>query len=436
VAWSSGVRNTGIAVIAVMCAAVAGCSASPKPVHKPPSVVIPGVVSGGAAGGTAGVSGRAGSHGIVVLGGWAPGGKQNPVVAGALAYFQWLNAHGGVYGREVQYRVLNDRGDVRFVPSLAHHLVMGDAVFAVFGAAGDQGSPTTRFLSMSGVPDLFSGSGCSCDNAPSRLPEVFGWPLGDIREGKILGAYVAQHYAGQKVDVLYAPDGAGEEELAGFKSAARGVTVAARQPAASTSSAAAAVAAAKRAKAKVVIALTASDVTLAVNSAMTRKGGLSVPLVASSGGTASGLPNGVITDSFLPSVDASAKSAAGSWIALFRKVRDKYLHSESLSPSLIDGMAEAYEMAAAMFRAGPGAALTRQSLVSALNGMTSGPAVAPVAYSPADHGGEEGAYVGEISSGVLSPMTGVMVTGARTTGSVTPSPSRQQMAPADGIPPH
>ena len=43
-----------------------------------------------------------------------------------LAYFQWLNAHGGVYGRRIEYRVLDDRGGVKLVPSLAHRLVLGD----------------------------------------------------------------------------------------------------------------------------------------------------------------------------------------------------------------------------------------------------------------------------------------------------------------------
>jgi hypothetical protein len=46
-------------------------------------------------------------------------------------------------------------------------------------------------------------------------------------------------------------------------------------------------------------------------------------LVAAEAGLAVGLPDGVITDGFLPSPAASSKSAAGSWVALFRKIRDR-----------------------------------------------------------------------------------------------------------------
>jgi hypothetical protein len=179
----------------------------------------------------------------------------------------------------------------------------------------------------------------------------------------------------------------------------------------------------------VLVAFTSRGVTARL--AAQAKG---VPLVAAGAGLADRLPDRVITDGFLPSVAASPKSAAGSWIALFRKIQARYLPHLALSPQVIDGMASAYEMAAAMFRTGP--QLTRQGLISALSGMPSGPVGAPLAYSAADHGGPQGAYVGVIRHGVLVAGTEVMVTDATRGGLVTMYNGKWGAAPGNGIPPH
>src|SRR5215469_53335 len=153
-------RVAGAGVLVMVCGLAAGCASPTQSVAKPPPVVVPGVVSGGSPGapgsspGAGGAAGPARSRGTVTLGGWAPGGASNPVTAGALAYFKWLNAHGGVYGRAVAYRVLDDHGTTRVVPSLMHQLVQGDSVFAIFGAQGVQGGAVTSFLDLSGVTDV------------------------------------------------------------------------------------------------------------------------------------------------------------------------------------------------------------------------------------------------------------------------------------------
>jgi ABC-type branched-subunit amino acid transport system substrate-binding protein len=424
-------KAVGLIVVPLVCGLAVGCTSPPKPrarASKPPGVVMPGVVSTGsvAAGNP---SGSARSRGVVLLGGWAPGGTRNAVAVGARAYFRWLNARGGVFGRRIDYRVLNDRGNLRAVPSLAHRLVQGDAVFAVFGSAGVPGKTVTGFLDSFGVPDVFIGTACSCVNAPTRLPEMFGWPLEDVREGKILGAYVAEHFTGKKVAVLFRPSRSGRNAVAGFMAAARGVKLAARIAVARSSQEAAGLQTAKAVHAQVLVAFTSPGVTARLAAAA--KG---LPLVAAGAGLHNQLPNGVITDGFLPSLAAPAKSAAGSWVALFRKIQALYLPHLALSPEIVDGMASAYEMAAAMFRAGP--RLTRSGLISALSEMPSGPVGAPLAYSATDHGGPQGAYVGVMRRGVLVAETGVMVTDAARGGIVMVHKGMWGAAPSNGVPPH
>ena len=182
-----GLVVAGCGLLAVSVVA-AGCASPPKaPVSKPPGVVVPGVVpggggagggSGGSGPGGSGSSGRAGSRGTVLLGGWAPGGARDGVAAGALAYFRWLNARGGVFGRRVVYKVLDDRGNLRIVPSLVHQLVQGEAVFAVFGAAGVQGTAVRGSWTPQGCRMCSRGRSARARAHRRVCPRCSGGPWG------------------------------------------------------------------------------------------------------------------------------------------------------------------------------------------------------------------------------------------------------------------
>lgn len=344
---------------------------------------------------------------------------------GALAYFQWLNARDGVYGRTISYTVLDDQGNSRLIPSLAHQLVQGRAVFALLSPVGVQDSVIQDLVIQYGVPDLFTPS--------ANSQETFEWPLSSTREGKILGDWTSQHYAGQKIGIVYGPDRADKARVTGFLAAAYGVGISAKLPLSDVSGAGAEIARAKAARVKLLVALTPSNIIASLKTAMVAAKFM-VPLVASGSGLAYGLPDGVITDGFLPSVNATGKSADASWISLFRRIQQKYLPHSSLTSAVIDGMSTAYLLADAMFRAGPD--LTRPGLIAALNGLQPGPASAPLEYSTSDHTGPEGAYIGIMRQGSLLPMSDVLVTDDSTTGAVTTYAYPQQTAPADGIPPH
>ena len=440
----SGAISVGFACVLTM----AGCTSSSRPetAQKPPRVQVPGVITPGSAsrssqgttapGRSAPTSqrryGPAGSHGVVLLGGWAPGGAGNPVAAGATAYFKWLNARGGVYGNLISYHVLDDHGNAAEVPSLAHALVQDDAVFAVFGAQGGVSEgPAVQFLNASAVPDVFTGTGCDCLSAPGELPDEFGWSLSSAREGKILGAYASQRYSGQPTAVLYAPGAAGTAELHGFTGDSK-ARVVYRSAIASGNSASTAVTASKSRGARLVVVLAPAPVTTAVNDAMSAVH-LRVPVLAASSGLGTGLPDGTITDGFLPSPGAQADSPSGSWIKLFRQIQHAYLPQAALSLQMIEGMSAAYDMASAMFAAGP--TLTRQGILTALSGISPGPSAAPLAFSLVDHAGPTGAYIGTVRDGSLVPVTGVFVTSALESGSVESYRYPSQAAPSGGIPP-
>jgi branched-chain amino acid transport system substrate-binding protein len=104
----------------------------------------------------------------------APGYSE--IAPASNAYFKYVNAHGGVNGRKIIYKYLDDGYNPAKTVTVVHQLVLQDKVFAVFNGLG---TPTHQqvvpFLNQQKVPDLFVASGCLCWNAPSTAPETFGW---------------------------------------------------------------------------------------------------------------------------------------------------------------------------------------------------------------------------------------------------------------------
>src|SRR3984893_12095219 len=84
----------------------------------------------------------------------APGYSE--IAPAANAYFQYVNANGGIYGRKVVYKYLDDGYDPTKTASIVRQLVLQDNVYAIFNGLG---TPThlaaVRFLNSQKVPDIF-----------------------------------------------------------------------------------------------------------------------------------------------------------------------------------------------------------------------------------------------------------------------------------------
>jgi branched-chain amino acid transport system substrate-binding protein len=373
------------------------------------------------------------------------------------AYFSWVNAHGGVYGRKIIYKYLDDAYNPNTTVTVVHQLIQQDNVYAIFNGLG---TPThlnvVQFINASKVPDVFVASGCDCWNDPAKYPYTFGWQLDYIREGKILGSYVKQHFKGKKIGFLFQNDEFGQDGVKGLsyeipKSQVvdkEAYNIAAPNLAQEVGTH---VAKLKAAGAQVVVSFSVPAVTALlrltelklkynpqlvvsdVGSDPITLAGLLEAFAKQGGATVSGnaLTQGMITDGYLPSLG----DAGNSWIKLFKTIHDKYIANLPFDGNVLYGMSVGYTFVQAMFKAGKNP--TRQDLVNAINGgLSAGVAVAPFAYGSTDHNGITGAYIGVIKNGVLAQTTGVFVTDDSPTGAVTTSTTSQSPAPASGIPPH
>ena len=245
---------------------------------------------------------------------------------------------------------------------------------------------------------MFVASGCECWNNPAQYPETFGWQLDYVREGKILGQYVKQHFAGKKVGFFYQDDEFGQDGVKGLwmtRSRPRWSS-ASRATSTTNVNIAPQVAALRASGAQVVVSfsipaftalLKLNSLKLGFNPTLVVSNVGSDPITLSGlleayakqgGATVNGnqLINGIISDGYLPTLG----STSNSWITLFKKVHDQYDAKAPMDGNVLYGMAVGYTFVQAMLKAGRNP--TRADLVSAIQGgLPQGPAVAPYAYS-------------------------------------------------------
>ncbi|HEY6499225.1 MAG TPA: ABC transporter substrate-binding protein [Streptosporangiaceae bacterium] len=446
---SSRVRVAALAGLTAAAVVVAGCSS--------------GSGSGGGSGGGTGSSSQkltASAPGITpttitigshqpLTGVAAPG--YDEIAPASNAYFQYVNAHGGIYGRKINYKYLNDQYDPTNTATVVHQLVLQDNVYAIFDGLG---TPThlavVKYLNASKVPDVFVASGCECWNQTSSEPFTTGWQIDYVREGKILGNYIKQHYKGKKVAYFYQDDEFGQDGVKGLDDEIPKSQVVARQsynPA--VTNVGPQVTALKASGAQVVVSFSVPAFTALlklgalklnfnpqlvvsdVGSDPITLGGLLEAFAKQGGAKVSGnaLTQGIITDGYLPSLG----STSNSWIQLFTKIHSQYLPKVPLDGNVAFGMAVGYTFVQAMFKAGRNP--TRQDLINAINaGLPQGPSVAPYAFSKTNHDGITGAYMAVVKNGALSEIGPVQVTDTSASGAITTDSTTPKAAPASGIP--
>jgi ABC-type branched-subunit amino acid transport system substrate-binding protein len=377
----------------------------------------------------------------------APG--YDEIAPAANAYFQYVNAHGGIFGRKIVYKYLDDGYNPANTTTVVHKLVLQDNVYAIFNGLG---TPThlavAPFLNQEKVPDVFVASGCECWNAPTTWPYTFGWQLDYVREGKLLGHYIEQAFPGKKVGVFYQDDEFGQDGLKGLKLIVPAKQIVAAQNYNPTNiKIAPQVAALKASGAQIVVSFSVPAFTALLkltalglkfnpqlvvsdvgSDPITLAGLLASFAKNKTAGFGNSLTQGMITDSYLPSLG----DTSNSWIQLFTKVHNTYIPKLPLDGNVGYGLAVGYTFVQAMLKAGRNP--TRQDLVNAINGgLPQGASVAPYAYSSTNHNGITGAYMAKTVNGALVALGPTLVTDTTASGGFS-TPPTPPAAPASGIP--
>jgi branched-chain amino acid transport system substrate-binding protein len=141
------------------------------------------------------------------------------VARGADAFFKYVNAKGGVFGRKITFKYLDDGYDPARAMSNTIRLVQQDQVFAMFSPLGtDTNLAIRKFLNQLGVPQLFVGSGATTFGRDYRqYPWTIGYTPPYSEEGEIYAKYILAHARRPRIAVLYQDDEYGRDLLAGLR---------------------------------------------------------------------------------------------------------------------------------------------------------------------------------------------------------------------------
>ncbi|GAA1110146.1 MAG: ABC transporter substrate-binding protein [Nocardiopsis sp. BM-2018] len=338
------------------------------------------------------------------------------VSQGAAAVFEYVNAQGGVNGRQIDYRVEDDKYDPSETIDVTRQLVIEDEIFAMVGGLGTPThSGVLDYLNEEGVPDIFPSSGALAWNNTEEHPLTYGWQTDYTKEAKIQGEYIAENFAGQNVGYLYQNDDIGVDSQAGLDQYLGDEVVARQHYEAEVTDLSSQMAEMENSGAEVIVC---SCIPAFVALAMLEAAGMGYEpqwVVSSIGGDTATLQallssftegtdaedvpaDAFLADTIITSYMPRVEDEDDDWAQFFLAVYDEYGDGGPVTNTHVFGMTQAVMFAQVLKSAGED--LTRQSLIDALETQEwQGPGFTPFASSDGDHGGHEGVYVVQYKSG-------------------------------------
>ena len=134
------------------------------------------------------------------------------------AYFDKINAEGGINGRKIKFISYDDAYSPTKTVEQARRLVESDGVLLIFGSLGTSTNGAIRkYMNEKKVPQLFVASGASKWNDPEHYPWTMGWQPSYVREARIYAKYIMKAKPDGKIAVLYQNDDFGKDYLKGLK---------------------------------------------------------------------------------------------------------------------------------------------------------------------------------------------------------------------------
>jgi ABC-type branched-subunit amino acid transport system substrate-binding protein len=134
------------------------------------------------------------------------------------AYFNKINAAGGINGRKINFISYDDGYSPPKTVEQARKLVESDEVLFVFNSLGTP--PNTaiqKYMNSKKVPQLFVATGATKWNDPQNFPWTMGWQPNYQSESRIYAKYLLKEKPDAKIAVLYQNDDYGKDYLKGLK---------------------------------------------------------------------------------------------------------------------------------------------------------------------------------------------------------------------------
>jgi len=193
--------GTRIAAIAAFVVTIAACGGSNTPAPQTDVGITSTEIL---LGNTNALSGAAAAYGTISN--------------AANAYFTYVNNNGGINGRKVTLKILDDGYNPANTVTLTKQLVEQDKVFAIFGGLGTQPQTSVRdYMNTNKVPQLFVATGATTFNLDFKSnPWTLGWQPPYQGESRIYAKDILANHPSAKIGVLYQSDDYGQDYLKGL----------------------------------------------------------------------------------------------------------------------------------------------------------------------------------------------------------------------------
>jgi branched-chain amino acid transport system substrate-binding protein len=134
------------------------------------------------------------------------------------AYFNKINAEGGINGRKINFISYDDGYSPPKTVEQARKLVESDEVLFIFNPLGTPpNSAIQKYMNQKKVPQLFVATGATKWNDPKEFPWTMGWQPNYQSESRIYAKYILKNMPNAKIAILFQNDDYGKDYVKGLK---------------------------------------------------------------------------------------------------------------------------------------------------------------------------------------------------------------------------
>ena len=147
-----------------------------------------------------------------------PASSYGTIGKGIKAYFDKVNAEGGVNGRRLNFISYDDGYNPSRTVEMARKLVEQDEVLLIFNVLGTPtNSAIHKYMNQQKVPQLFNATGATKWGEYKDFPWTMGWQPSYQSEAKIYAEHVLETKPNGRIAIVYQNDDYGRDYLKGFK---------------------------------------------------------------------------------------------------------------------------------------------------------------------------------------------------------------------------
>ena len=134
------------------------------------------------------------------------------------AYFDKINAEGGINGRKIKFISYDDGYNPAKTLELTRKLVEEDKVLFTYAGLGTDPMATVQpYLNANKIPQLFVASGAAMWDRPRDFPWTTGFQPSYQAESHIYAEYLLENHPRGKIAILYQDDAFGKDYVKGLK---------------------------------------------------------------------------------------------------------------------------------------------------------------------------------------------------------------------------